>query len=250
MNILLVDDEITMLQILKTVVPWEKLGIKGIYAAKNAAEARQIFEEKKIDLVLCDIEMPKENGLDLIKWIQGLYPGVINIILTGHADFNYARSAVSLGVYEFLLKPVAFEELEQVLKHAVEQLEKEMIPGDVVSFSESEKRSELADSAEKIKNYLEVHYNEVITRNDIEKQVHLNQDYINRLFKAYTGYTLMEYIQYYRISMAKKMLRESVENVAEIGTAVGYDSPAYFSKIFKKQTGMTPVEYRQKSVLL
>ena len=60
----------------------------------------------------------------------------------------------------------------------------------------------------------------------------------------------MEYIQYYRISMAKKMLRESVENVAEIGTAVGYDSPAYFSKIFKKQTGMTPVEYRQKSVLL
>ena len=50
--------------------------------------------------------------------------------------------------------------------------------------------------------------------------------------------------------MAKKMLRESMETVSEIGMAVGYDSPAYFSKIFKKQTGMTPVEYRQKSVLL
>ena len=165
-----------------------------------------------------------------------------HLVLTGHADFNYARSAVSLGVYEFLLKPVAFEELEQVLKRAVEQLEKEMIPGDVAFFSESEKRNELADSAEKIKTYLEAHYNEVITRNDIEKQAHLNQDYINRLFKAYTGYTLMEYIQYYRISMAKKMLRESMETVSEIGMAVGYDSPAYFSKIFKKQTGMTPVE--------
>lgn len=47
--------------------------------------------------MICDIEMPKENGLSLIQWIQDMYPEIINIILTGYPDFNYARSAISLG---------------------------------------------------------------------------------------------------------------------------------------------------------
>ena len=44
--------------------------------------------------MICDIEMPKENGLSLIQWIQDMYPEIINIILTGYPDFNYARSAI------------------------------------------------------------------------------------------------------------------------------------------------------------
>lgn len=250
MNIILVDDEMAMLQILKKVVPWEELEIKGVYTARNAEEARSLFEQKKIDIALCDIEMPKESGLDLIKWIQGLYPNVINIILTGHPDFNYARSAISLGVYEFLLKPVAFEELERVIGSAVKRLEDELLDEKRKIQKEDDSKSDISDCVAVAKEYLENHYNEIITRNDMEKLVHLNQDYLNRVFKAYTGYTLMEYIQYYRIVMAKKMLREGDDAVSNIGIAVGYDSPAYFSKIFKKRTGMTPIEYRQKSVLL
>lgn len=62
MNILLVDDEITMLQILKTVVPWEKLGLKGVYAAKNAAEARQVFEKKKLTLFCATLKCQKKTA--------------------------------------------------------------------------------------------------------------------------------------------------------------------------------------------
>ena len=245
MNIILVDDETAMLQILKKVLPWESIGIQSVYTARNAEEAKKIFSEHEIGLALCDIEMPKESGLDLIRWVQGLYPGVISIILTGHADFNYARNAISLGVYEFLLKPAAFDEIERVLRAAVEKRKEELasekrlkIPG-----IETEEREDGAVYV--VKGYLEEHFNEIITRNKIEKLVHLNRDYINREFKNSTGYTLMEYIQYYRIQMAKKYLRESDVSVADVGIAVGYDSPAYFAKIFKKRTGMTPVEYRQ-----
>lgn len=243
MNIILVDDEAATLQILKKVIPWEKLGIRQVYTAKNVQEAKTIFQEKEIDISLCDIEMPQESGLELIKWVQGLYPGVVNIILTGHADFNYARSAVSLGVYRFLLKPVAFEEVEQTILEVIEKLEDERLaPLRMVSESVNTKKS----ATEEVKSYLEMHYNEVITRNDIEQLVHLNRDHINREFKAETGYTLMEYIQYYRVCMAKKMLRDSDDSVSEIGLNVGYDSPAYFAKIFKKQTGETPMNYRSR----
>lgn len=54
----------------------------------------------------------------------------------------------------------------------------------------------------------------------------------------------MEYIQRYRIIMAKKLLRETNLSMAEISAQTGYDSPAYFAKIFKKLTSQTPSEYR------
>jgi YesN/AraC family two-component response regulator len=241
MNILLVDDEITMLRILQKVVDWHKLGIENVFTARNAEQARAVLQEQAISLTLCDIEMPQENGLKLIAWIQGIYPSIVNIILTGHADFNYARSAISLGVYRFLLKPVSFQELEQTLQDAVDKLEEEENagpgPGDAPD-------SDQPSMTQTVKNYLESHYNEIITRAGVESLVHLNRDYINREFKEHTGYTLMEYIQYYRIRTAKKLLRETNLPVVEICTRVGYDSPAYFSKIFKRRTGLTPVEYR------
>lgn len=241
MNIILVDDETAMLDILQQVVKWEELGIKKVYMARNAEEAKEILQEKKIDLTLCDIEMPKESGLDLIAWIQGLFPSVVNIILTGHADFNYARSAVSLGVFRFLLKPVSFEEVEQTIRDAVEKIEGELVHKDSGVYEAKE-----LNAVEEVKKYLEKHYNEVITRNDVENLVHLNRDHINREFKDATGYTLMEYIQYYRICIAKKLLRETQSTVSEICIEIGYDHPAYFAKIFKKRTGLSPLEYRNK----
>lgn len=100
-HILLVDDETAMLQIIQKVIQWKNFDIDEVYVANSASKAREILQEHRIDITVCDIEMPQESGLDLIGWIQGMYPEIINIILTGHADFNYARNAISLGVYRF-----------------------------------------------------------------------------------------------------------------------------------------------------
>lgn len=239
MNILLVDDETAMLEILEQVIGWERLGIKKVYTAKNAEKAKLLLQEKQVDITICDIEMPKESGLELIEWIQGLYPSVLNIILTGHADFNYARSAISLGVYRFLLKPVSFEEVEGTVRDAVRKLEGEAACYEGEIFEKKD-----SNAVEEVKKYLEKHYNETITRNDVESLIHLNRDYINRIFKDSTGYSLMEYVQHCRIRRAKALLRETQNTVSEICIEVGYDHPAYFSKVFKSRVGMSPLEYR------
>lgn len=245
MNILLVDDECIMLQILEKAINWTKLGIKDHYTARNAAEAKKVIQEEKIDIVLCDIEMPKESGLELIKWIQGIYPDIVNIILSGHADFNYARSAISLGVYSYLLKPISFEEVEQTIGDVVERAKGMM--------EEKDSKEEMGETGDeggdgslilRVKLFIEQHFNEIITRQDIESLVHMSHDHINRKFKKSTGYTLMEYIQYYRLHIARKLLRETTNTISEIALSVGYDSPAYFSKVFKKRSGITPNEYR------
>lgn len=243
MNIILVDDEVKTVDIVSKALNWNKIGIQRVYTAYNAGEAREILLTNEIDITLCDIEMPKESGLELIHWIQDMFPRMVNIILTGFPDFNYARSAISLGVYEYLLKPVSFSELEQTIAAVVQKLEQDKI-------NQTQQRSEAQVDditvVEKVKYYIERHFCETITRNDIENLVHLNRDYINREFKQVTGYTLMEYIQYYRILTAKKLLRDSDKSITEICTQTGYDSPAYFSKIFKRQTDITPIEYRGK----
>lgn len=243
MKILLVDDEVTMLNILSKVIHWNELGVNDLYKAKNAGEAKQILQSENIDIVICDIEMPRESGLELIAWIQGLYPDVVNIILTAHADFNYARSAISLGVYRYLLKPVSFEEMEETIRSAMEKLDtKQEKTKDTIC------EEKLTDKIEIIKAYINEHCTEVITRYDVEKLVHLNGDHINRVFKASTGFTLMGYVAHCRIIRAKRLLVETDYPVSEIALQVGYDSPAYFSKIFRLRTGVAPLYYRAKHV--
>ena len=122
MNLLLVDDEIAMLHIMEKAIDWKKREFKG-FTAYNTDLARDIISSSKIDLVICDIEMPKENGLSLIQWIQDMYPEIINIILTGYPDFNYARSAISLGVYRYLLKPIALMNWKKQLLQQWKMLE-------------------------------------------------------------------------------------------------------------------------------
>lgn len=242
MNILLVDDEVITIEILKKALDWKAFGFSSVFFAYNADEARKILETNQVEIMICDIEMPKENGLDLIGWVENVYPEIICIILTAFPDFNYARSAISLGVYRFLLKPVAFEELEETIRSAIDRVEQEK------SWEREKNRGGKEDltMVGQVKKYLEDHYNEVITRKNIESLVHMNQDYVNREFKRLEGYTLMQYIQYYRIRMAKKLLKETDLSMTEIGLEIGYDSSAYFSKIFKKWMNMSPMEYRER----
>lgn len=273
MNILLVDDEVVTINILKKRIDWEAIGINKVFSAFNTSEARRIITQNNIDLLICDIEMPHENGLQLIQWVQKQYPHIINIILTGYADFSYAQSAISIGVYKFLLKPVVFEDLMIIVQEAVEKLKKEKLKekyrkyGEYLSIQFDSKESmekwidttverfnELVpDSTEEqsavfiVKKFLEQHYNENISRKDIESIIHLNQDYLNREFKKMTGYSLLEYIQYYRIIVSKRKLISTNDSISEISLQIGYDSPAYFSKVFKKYEGITPLEYRNNS---
>ena len=246
MNILLVDDEVATIRIMQEAVNWKRLGFQEVYTAFNAQEAKDVLDSRHVDISICDIEMPGEDGLSLIRWMQDMYPGIISIILTGFPDFNYARSAISLGVYRYLLKPVSFEELEQTLMSAVEKLEEEKAyeaAGEKAAGNGS--REQEYTPVQQARKYIEEHCSEVITRRDIESLLHMNQDYINREFKKTEGYTLMEYVQYCRIRMAKQLLRETNLSVSDISIRTGYDSPAYFSKVFRKWTGMTPMEYRE-----
>ncbi|NIK70393.1 MULTISPECIES: response regulator [unclassified Paenibacillus] len=124
-QLLIVDDEPIAVEGLKSGVDWPSIGISRVMTAYNADQAMEIFNRERVDILLCDIEMPKASGLQLLEWVRGNCPGTETIFLTCHADFQYAKQAIQLGSLDYLLKPIPYDELKVVVEKAIRKMEKE-----------------------------------------------------------------------------------------------------------------------------
>lgn len=92
--------------------------------------------------------------------------------------------------------------------------------------------------------YIQEHYSEELKTQALARYCGLSQYHFCRLFKQVTGYTPVTYINQYRLHKAQSLLDTTQLPVTEIGTAVGYEDPAYFSRCFKKYMGCSPAHYR------
>ncbi len=98
------------------------------------------------------------------------------------------------------------------------------------------------------KKYIALHYKEEITLHAIAKVVHLNPAYFSMLFKRETGVNFIDYLNQHRITVACSLLLDVTQNIAQVAEKSGFKDARYFSKLFKKQVGMTPTEYRLRNV--
>lgn len=125
LQLLIVDDEKHAVEGIRSGVAWDRLGIEGVFTAMTVRQAKEIFERERIDIMLCDIEMPQATGLELAEWVRERYPQTATIFLTCHADFRYAKQALQLGSFDYVLKPVPFPELESIIRKAAEKIRKD-----------------------------------------------------------------------------------------------------------------------------
>lgn len=132
MNILIVDDEIPAVQGILRIVDWEVIGIDNTYTAHSMDEAIKLFHAHPIELLLTDIEMRGGTGFDLIDWANEHNVRYVSIILSSFPNFHYAQRAITLGVFEYLLKPVEDRQLELTLQRAIDQIQKLYIQPDTV----------------------------------------------------------------------------------------------------------------------
>ncbi len=115
MNILMVDDDKYVLECLRNGLDWNSLPFDNRYEARNVAEAKKILSEVPIQVLLCDIDMPRETGLDLLEWLRSQSSNLQAIFLTSYADFNYAKRALQLGSFDYFLKPIEYDRLAKIL---------------------------------------------------------------------------------------------------------------------------------------
>jgi Response regulator containing CheY-like receiver domain and AraC-type DNA-binding domain len=122
LQLLLVDDERSVVETLAETIPWEECGISVVHEALSGPMALQIMEDHPIDIVITDIRMPGMSGIELITAVNSKWPHVRTILLTGYADFDYAKQAIAQNTFDYLLKPVSDEDLMDSVQRVVQQI--------------------------------------------------------------------------------------------------------------------------------
>ena len=121
-KLLIVDDEEIIRQGMKTLIPWDKLGIETVLTAASSSEALRIIEAQEPQLVITDINMGEMSGIEMLEKAYLLVPSLRAIVLTGYDYFEYARDALRLHVQDFLLKPVNEDLLYESVRKQIDDL--------------------------------------------------------------------------------------------------------------------------------
>lgn len=122
-QILLVDDEITILNGLLKLIRWEDYGLETPDIAQNGREAWNLMQKHPYDILITDIRMPEITGLELLERIHKAQYHTKSIVLSGYEDFNYVKQALFAGIENYLLKPVNEQELSATLLHILDKLD-------------------------------------------------------------------------------------------------------------------------------
>ncbi|MDQ0196088.1 response regulator transcription factor [Paenibacillus wynnii] len=254
LKVLLVDDEAPILNNLNRVLPWQDMGMVVAGMARSGMDALRIAEEEHPDLVLCDIRMPVMDGLTFVGKLRELGLNSEVLLITGYQEFDYAREAIRLGVKEYICKPIHYEELGNKLRDIGVQIRSRQykdklynsIPMfQVIPAAESEHNKK---TTEQLMNtavqYITEHLNLDIGIDEVAHKLGISGSYFCLLFKNRFAMTFVEYVTLQRMEAAKFMLVHSDKSITTIGSGVGYHERRYFTKVFQKQNGMSPKEYR------
>ncbi len=253
MNLMIVDDEIFAIQGILDSVDWKKMQFDKILTANTYAQAINLFLQEKVDIILCDIEMPFGSGLQLVEWVKSHDEEVECILLTCHGEFAFAKEAIKLRCFDYILKPAQTELLEETLLKAKQVLEKKRMNNNYLEYGklyvdkirEETPVTENPDAIQTVKDYIKKNLSESLSVEALAGLVHLSPDYLTRAFKKECQITLIDYIIQQRMFLAKELLTTTDMSVTRVSDRTGYGNYSYFSKAFRKYYGMSPREMQQ-----
>ncbi len=270
MKILIADDEPLIRKGIRTIIQRADKGWTVIAEAEDGYIAIEKAKQELPDIVITDVKMPGMDGIELAKRFKKLSSDIAVIIISGYAEFNLARNALQQGVEDYLLKPTKPEELIALLTKVQNKLEadrdRKRQEHDLFeeikrlkTLCKAESAPDLTDGGYDHKNirkvvkmaidYIEQNYNDTLSLQNLAKAVYMNPSYFSSLFKQQTGYGFSDYLVQVRVEHAKQLLIDQPNLKSyEIANQIGYKDAKYFTQIFKKLTGYTPMEYRELNI--
>lgn len=256
-HLLIADDEMLERAVLCKTLK-KNLGDRcRIFQAENGREALSVYEREKIRIAILDIEMPGINGIEAAERIREKDKDCCIIFLTAFDEFAYARKAITVRALDYLLKPYEEQELMLVVEEAMrvaEGLQKDWerkITGEEAGTEKFQKDAVEESYAgaetglqEMVIQYIRDNYRSELSMQDVARAMSYSEAYFCKLFKQCFGKNFTSYLTEYRVEEAKRLLEDPMVNIKEIGKAVGYGDSNYFTKVFRRVTGVSPTEYR------
>lgn len=256
MLLLFVEDEFYTRQGILSTVDWQSLGVDRVEYAVDGKTGEELLSLRP-DILLTDIRMPYRSGLELAEMAKEADPGCEIIILSSYSDKEYLLKAISLSTVAYIEKPVDIGELSHAVSQAVErrrkarrfqELESGEAPAHELDGLPDCNDHAFSHTTRIVLSHLMRHYADPgLSLDSIAAYVHLNPAYLSDSFKKDTGHNLKRLITEVRMKKACSLLASTNLSVADIAAQTGYRSANYFSRLFRQETGMTPLEYRSSS---
>lgn len=240
-KLIIVDDEKSIREGLAECYPWEELGFEVAAVFGDGKSALEYIERCCVDACLSDIRMPKMDGLQLAEQIFKEHPSVSVVLLSGYAEFEYARTAMRWGVKEYILKPVKYENIMDVFTELKQGLDVQAgvkaVDEPFVGYYDQ--------IANQVCDYVRENYQKA-TLIEASELVALSPNYLSKIFKRKTGMNFSDFLLEVKMEKAARLLQDMTMKTYEVADAVGYDNPKNFTRAFKQYSGKTPREFREQ----
>lgn len=240
--VLIVEDETLEQEFIKAVVLDELHPGGTVLTCESGVEAIQLAKKYQPNIIIMDLMISEIDGLTAIEEIRKFLPDACITILSAYSDFSYAQKGISLGVFEYLLKPVkpiVFREMfQKMLKSACSAHE-------LIDKNKMESNQDPKNFIRESLEYINDHFKERLTLKMVASQVFMNSKYFSQVFKKEMGVTFTEYIIQLKIQHACRLLETTNFPAYRISAECGFSDPSYFNRVFCAKMNMTPQTYRK-----
>lgn len=250
-RLLVVEDEPLVRKGIVTLIPFDQLGIHQVLEASNGQEALEKIREFDPHILLCDINMPKLNGLELAKIVKEEKPWIKIGMITGYDFFDYAKQALKIGVEDYILKPVSKQDVYEVLVNLIKKIQQEETMKEVYKTIQADNGNLMELDSTGYRKQIQEIMDENIDQEDfsltiLASKIGLTNSYLSSLFKKIFGIPFQEYMLNERLEKGKILLLSTSLKNYEIAEKIGISDPNYFSTLFRKKYGYSPNQYKQK----
>ncbi len=216
----------------------------GKYTA-NLNEAVSLVLSRQFDILLCINRAPEYIAAKLLRLTGGTEHRIPAIIISEQDDSQRMRECFLLGAIDFLSEPLPPEDLITALSRAAAMIHEQLIESEYRAAAEQALAAlphteELQPVLDKLSAFLLKMEHQTATVELAADYFGFNRDYFGRYFKGKFGMTFGDFYKSFQISYAKRLLATGQFKVLEVSRLLGFSTPDYFTRVFKKHTGSTP----------
>lgn len=227
---------------------WRDMDCKILMTTVTTKEEIVKILKIKPDMIfLCTMDKEKDI-FKITEELASSLPDTVISIISGILEFDFVKMAMNSGINQYIALPINqsdFKESVEIMKHKVSEIRSIKRASEDKGEAQTDKEI-YSFAVRNAINYIEANYKKRITLDDVAEDIYISKWHLSKLLNKYVGKSFADIVNGYRIEDAKEFLKDPSHKISTIAEMSGFRDGAHFSHVFKRMTGMTPVEYKNR----